>query len=81
MKLIEELIAEAGGDPLGSVTFVPGSCAYVKSVKSVTLITPTKIVFARRKQSVSVEGENLRLEGYFESDALVAGEVKRVELC
>lgn len=81
MKLVEQLIAEAGGDPLSAVTIVPGVCAHVKSVKDVALISPQRIVLSRRKQQISVEGEDLKLDGYCDGDALISGGVKRVEVC
>ena len=81
MKLLDEFLSELGGDTLRAVTVIPGFCAYLKSVKGVAELTPEKIVLLQKKSVISVEGENLKLDGYFEQDVLITGAVKKVEIC
>ena len=81
MKLLDELLKELGGDTMRAITVIPNFCAYLKSIKSVAELTPTKIVLLQKKTVISVEGEDLKLDGYFEEDALVTGKVKKVEIC
>lgn len=81
MKLIDEVLKNFGGDTMRSVTLIPGFGAYLKSVKGVSEYSAEKIVLAQRKNTVEVSGKNLRLESYFEEDAVILGEVSKVEIC
>lgn len=80
MKLIEQIMQELGADMLKSITLVPNSCCYVKSVKSVTEFSAERVVLAVGKTLVTVEGEGLQLGEYFEGDAFVRGKVRGVKI-
>lgn len=78
MKLVEQILNELGADGLKSVTFVPGECCYLKSVKSVLSFSPQKIILSVGKACVFVEGEDLSVGEYFEGDLLIKGKVRTV---
>ncbi len=80
MRLLEQILKEAGADALKSVTFVPGECCYLKSVKSVNVCTPSVISVTAGKREIKVEGEGLRVDRYFEGDLFVRGDVKGVRV-
>lgn len=78
MKLIEQILNEMGADGLKSITFIPGECCYLKSVKSVISFSPAKIELSVGNSSVAVAGEGLTVGEYFEGDLLIKGNVRSV---
>lgn len=80
MKLLEQLLNEMGADTLKSITFIPGHCCYLKSVKGVVDFSPERIVLAVGKKRVALEGENMLLGEFFEGDLIVKGDVRGVKV-
>jgi len=78
MKLIEQILAEAGVD-VGKAFYVsPHVCAYFKAVKAVEDYSPYKIILYVGKIRIVVSGKNLILLKYFESDLYISGDVTGV---
>lgn len=80
MKLLEQILNELGADEMKSITLVPGSCCYLKSVRTITDFSDAKIVLQCGKNRVTVEGEGLTVGKFFEGDLLVEGGVKAVKV-
>lgn len=80
MKLLEQILHELGADTLKSITLVPGSCCYLKSVKQIVYFSPERIVLSLGKTQAEVEGEGLEVGQYFEGDVLICGNVRGVKV-
>lgn len=80
MKLIEQLITEAGGDTAKAFYVVPDFGGYFSGVKQVAEYTKDKIVLAQRKRTLTVSGENLEIGRYFEQDVFIKGVILHVEI-
>lgn len=80
MKLLEQILNEMGADTLKSITLVPGSCCYLRSVKSVVDFSSERIVIAVGKKRVTLEGADMLVSRYFEGDLLVKGDVKVIKI-
>lgn len=80
MKLLQQLLNEMGADTLKSITLIPDSCCYLKSVKSVVDFSPERIVLKVGKSSVTVEGNDMTLGEFFEGDLIIKGGVKGVKI-
>lgn len=76
MKLLEQILSDLGADMANSVTFVPGSCCYLKGVKSVLEFSADKIIILTGKCRISVRGGNLSVGSFFEGDLYVTGDVQ-----
>lgn len=75
MKLLQQILSEAGADTSKAYTVVPGYGAYFKSVKNIVDYTPEKVVVAVGKLTVTVTGERLTIGNYFQQDLLLLGNV------
>lgn len=75
MKLLEQILAEAGADTAKAYTVVPGFGAYFKSVKSVAEYSSEKVVLLVGKTRLTVTGKNLTIGTYFEQDLFITGDV------
>ena len=71
---------ELGADTMKSITLIPGSCCYLKSVKSVLEFSAEKIELKVGKQCVTIEGEEMQIGEYFEGDVLIKGKVRGVKI-
>ncbi len=80
MKLLQQLIAELGGDALKSFTVVPFFGGYFRSVKSVLDYSPDAVVISLKNSTVRVEGEKLEIGNYFEGDLFLKGDIKAVKI-
>ena len=80
MKLLEQILNEMGADTLKSITLIPNSCCYLKSVKYVVDFSPERIVLAVGKKRVTLEGENMLLGEFFEGDLLVKGDIRVIKI-
>ena len=74
MKLISKIISELGGDEAHAITLCPKELAYVCE------LTEEKIVLMCGKNCITVEGENLSADEYFQGDFIVRGVVSRVSV-
>lgn len=80
MKLLQQILREAGADLDRAFTVVPSFGGYFKSVKRVEEYTPEKIVLSVAKKRLTVRGEKLLIDKYFQQDLLIRGEISGVEL-
>lgn len=80
MKLLEQILNEMGADTLKSITLVPGTCCYLRSVKSVVDFSAERIVLAVGKKRVMLEGTDMLLGEFFEGDLLVNGDIKGIKI-
>ena len=80
MKLLEQILNEMGADTLKSITLVPGSCCYLKSVKAVAEFSAEKIELKVGKMRVTVEGNDMQIGQYFEGDILIKGDVRGIKI-
>ncbi len=81
MRLIREIFkalsAEAGAEV--QYTVVEGQGGYFQNVKRILEFTPERIVLRGKKNSVRIEGKNLKIGKYYSGDVAVGGEIVRVE--
>lgn len=80
MKLLEQILNEMGADTLKSITLVPGTCCYLKSVKSVIDFSTERIALAIGKKRVTLEGQNMYVGEFFEGDLIIKGDVKVIKI-
>ena len=80
MKILQQLIKEAGADMAGAVTIVPQFGGYFSAVKRVEEYTPQKIVVSAYKRRVVISGENLVIDKYFMQDLAVKGNITGVSI-
>ncbi len=83
MRFLSEIKRSLGADEMDSsrvqYTVLDGKGGYFQNVKKILEFSETKIVFAGRKDGVSVEGEKLSLGKYYAGDAAVFGNIAKVE--
>lgn len=80
MKLLQQILRDAGADLDGAITIVPAFGGYFKSVKRVDGYTPEKIVLTVAKKRLTVTGEKLLIDKYFQQDLLIRGEISGVSI-
>lgn len=80
MKLLEQILSELGADTLKSFSVVPSFGGYFRSVRAVSEYTPSRIVLTLKKNVLTVEGENLALDRYFEQDLFIKGSITGVRI-
>ena len=78
MKLLQQILSEAGFDLGSSVTWVPHFGVYFKGVKRVEEFSEEVIVVIAAKRRWVITGEKLSVDKYFEQDLLVRGEIKEI---
>ncbi len=78
MNLIQQILREAGADLDRSFTIVPAFGGYFKSVKRVEDYSPQRIVLTVAKMRLTVTGEKLIIDKYFQQDLLVRGSITGV---
>lgn len=78
MNIISQLLKEFGADEAHSFTVCPKKLAHFGGVKSVSELTPQKIVLYSGKNIITCEGENLSAAEYFQGDMTISGEIKRI---
>ena len=76
-EIFKALSAEAGS--LIQYTVIEGQGGYFQNVKRILEFSQETIVLRGKKDSVRVEGKNLRIGKYYAGDVAVAGEIERVE--
>lgn len=78
MKLLQQILREAGADLDKSFTVVPAFGGYFKSVKRVENYSPERIVLSVNKRRLTVSGEKLIIDKYFQQDLLIRGDISGV---
>ena len=76
MKLLQQILNEAGARTDGAITLVPSYGGYFKGVKRVDEYSQEKIVLIASKKKWQITGENLTIDKYFEQDLLILGDIK-----
>ncbi len=71
-------ILKAYGNLVECATLTFGKCAYFEGVKRVIEYSPACIKIAYTQGIVFVEGDNLFIEKYYQSDLLIVGKIKAV---
>lgn len=80
MKLLQQILNESGADLGNSFTVIPFFGGYFKSVKKIMDYTPQKIVLTVAKKRLTVVGEKLTVEKYFQQDLFIKGDIAGVTL-
>lgn len=78
MKLLQQILREAGADLDKSFTVVPSFGGYFKSVKRVENYSPERIVLSVNKRRLTILGEKLIIDKYFQQDLLIRGDISGV---
>lgn len=80
MKLLQQILKEAGADLDKSFTVVPSFGGYFKSVKRIVDYTPQKIVLSVARFHITVVGDNLLIDKFFQQDLFIRGNVTGVSV-
>lgn len=80
MKLVKQLLKEAGADTDKTFTVALSFGGYFQSVKKVEVYMPQKIVLSVAKKRVTVTGENLVIDKYFQQDLFIKGNITGVSV-
>ncbi len=80
MKLLQQILSEAGADTGKAFTVIPAFGGYFKSVKRVEEFTPQKIILIVAKRRICVRGEELAIDKYFQQDLLIRGNITGVDV-
>jgi len=80
MKLLEQIIAEAGGETLKSFTVVPSFGGYFRNVKSIAEYAAEKIKLLLPHAVITLTGENLEVDKYFQEDIFIKGNIRTIEI-
>ncbi len=75
MKLLHQILSEAGADLDYSFTVAPSFGGYFKGVKRVLEYSPDKVVLEINKKKIIVTGVNLVIEKYFQQDLMIRGDI------
>ena len=78
MKLLQQILREAGADLDKSFTVIPAFGGYFKSVKRVEDFSPERIVLSVNKRRLTVSCEKLIIDKYFKKDLLIRGNISGV---
>ena len=80
MKLLEQIMQELGGDTLKAFTVVPRFGGYFRSIKSIAEYSPQKIVLRLKKFDITLSGEDMQVEKYFEEDIFIKGNIEGIQI-
>lgn len=78
MKLLQQILREAGADLDKSFTVIPAFGGYFKSVKRVEDYSPSCVVLSIAGMRLAVTGEKLVIDKYFQQDLLIRGNISGV---
>lgn len=82
MRLFSEIrkaLGESEDPARVQYTVLDGGGGYFQNVKKILEFSENTIVFSGRRGAVRVEGSNLSLGKYFAGDAVVKGNIVKVE--
>lgn len=80
MKLLKQILDELGADDYKAFTIIPDFGGYFKCVRSINEYTPEKIVLVLKKTALTLEGEHLSIDKYFEQDIFIKGDIKVIKI-
>lgn len=78
MKLFKQLLIESGANLDLSFTVVPGFGGYFKGVKRVIDFSAERVVLSVAKKQLTVTGENLSVDKFFQQDLFLRGDVRGI---
>lgn len=77
-EILQSLSAEAGVSV--RFTVVGGKGGYFQNIRKILEFSAEKIVLRGKKEKLTVEGKNLSVGKYCGGDALISGDILKVEL-
>ncbi len=80
MKLLMQLLREAGADTDKAFTIVPLFGGYFKAVKRVEEYSPDRLALCIADGRLTVTGKALKIDKYSEQDLVLRGEIRGVSL-
>ncbi len=80
MKLLQQILLDAGADTNRAFTVIPSFGGYFKSVKRVDEYTPEKVVLTIARQRLTLTGSKLTIDKYYQQDLLIRGDITGVNL-
>ncbi|MGN0814412.1 MAG: YabP/YqfC family sporulation protein [Candidatus Coproplasma sp.] len=80
MKLLQQILSEAGADDARAFTIVPDFGGYFKCVKCIVEYSPEKITLNVGRSRVCLEGKCLCVGKYFQGDLFVSGSISGVRI-
>ncbi|MGN0818670.1 MAG: YabP/YqfC family sporulation protein [Candidatus Coproplasma sp.] len=80
MKLLQQLLYEAGADDARAFTIVPDFGGYFKCVKGICEYSPEKIIIQVGKSCVELEGKSLCVGKFFQGDLFISGQISGVRV-
>lgn len=80
MKLLEQILSELGADGFKSFYIQPSFGGYFRSIKSIREYSPEKIVLTLKGNLITLEGEKMEIDKYFQEDLLIKGDIKGVKI-
>jgi hypothetical protein len=78
MKLLKQILSELGAGETNSFMVAMGYCGYFCNVKRVEELSAEKISLRVGKELVTVEGNDLGIDKYFENDLVILGKIRGV---
>ncbi len=73
-------MSELGADGLKTFYIQPGFGGYFRSVKSIREYSPERVVLCLKGGAITLEGERLQIDKYFEEDVMIRGAIKGVQI-
>lgn len=80
MRLLMQLLREAGADTDRAFTIVPSYGGYFKAVKRICEYSPRRIVLGVAKGTITLTGENLKIDKFADGDLSVLGGIGGISL-
>lgn len=75
MKLLQQILIEAGADDARAFTIIPDFGGYFKCVRAICEYSPEKVVLQVGKTCIAVKGESLAVGKYFQGDLFISGKI------
>jgi hypothetical protein len=80
MKLLQQILSEAGADTSFAYTIIPNFGGYFKRVAGVEDYCPEQITLNLSSFKIKLFGTNLSIGKFFEGDMLILGEIRGTQI-
>lgn len=80
MAEIEKLMNSVGGSFCYKVVNLGGKSVYIEGIKSVVELSENSMMFQLKKQVLSINGTNMKINYLDSSTCVIEGEIKAVEV-
>lgn len=80
MKLLQQILTEAGANDARAFTIVPDFGGYFKCVKAICEYSPEKLILQVGKSCLHIDGKGLAVGKYFQGDLFVSGCIEGVRI-